>query len=497
MDESVRDFKRYFKKSRDPIERVEFILSLEKIDSPDVAKALLPILKDKDPGVLRAVDAVLAQLPSENSRQPFLKIFEKGKAGPALSAGLKAAARGGWYEYRQAIRGFLTHKDADARLWSAVYAGKWRDGEALPLLFPLVTGDASVMVRVAGVDALKILGVGHENEAAPALLVAIKDKNLSVATAACLALQKVRHRKSIPVLLDLWESGEGRLLESIYPTLLEITDLQFSDDPAQWRRWWKRAEAEYKIPTPEELAVRAEARAKTALAYVSKTKSASFAGIDTPSREVVFVVDVSGSMEDLVIQRDHFRAKGHDRFTKIDIIKRELAEAIAGLGPEVRFNVHAFASTTYSWRKNLLPANALNKRSAREFVGKLVPLGGAATQARAAAGLKGSSGSEDGRTNTWRALIVGLGLGDEKVRKAVTKSSSAEVKGTGDTLFFFSDGLPTVGEYVNTEEILGGIRELNQFRRLAIHSVAIGDFKKEWMRRLAAENGGRFVDLGR
>ena len=76
MDESVRDFKRYFKKSRDPIERVEFILSLEKIDSPDVAKALLPILKDKDPGVLRAVDVVLAQLPSENSRQPFLKIFE-------------------------------------------------------------------------------------------------------------------------------------------------------------------------------------------------------------------------------------------------------------------------------------------------------------------------------------------------------------------------------------------------------------------------------------
>jgi hypothetical protein len=71
------------------------------------------------------------------------------------------------------------------------------------------------------------------------------------------------------------------------------------------------------------------------------------------------------------------------------------------------------------------------------------------------------------------------------------------VKGTGDTLFFFSDGLPTVGEYVNTEEILGGIRELNQFRRLAIHAVAIGDFKKEWMRRLAAENGGRFVDLGR
>jgi hypothetical protein len=144
-----------------------------------------------------------------------------------------------------------------------------------------------------------------------------------------------------------------------------------------------------------------------------------------------------------------------------------------------------------------MPANALNKKGAIQYVKKLKALGGAAAQARASVGLSGSAGAEEGRTNTWGALLLGLGVGNEKVRRAVTQSASEEVDGVGDTLFFFSDGLPTVGEFVDTVEIRNGIAEINRFRRITIHTVAIGDFKKDWMRMLASENRGQFVDLGR
>lgn len=497
MDETVKDFKRYFRKSKDPIERVEFIRSLEDIDSPDVLKVLLPVLKDKDPNVIRAAEIVIAQLPTPSSRAGFLLPFEKGKPLLQVVAGMKAASTGKWREYMESSRLYLRHKDADVRLWSAVCAGAFLDEAALDDLVALVGEDENPLVRVAAIDALQVIGVGQEDVAAPPLLLALGSENLSVATAACLALQRIRHKEAIPALLNLWETGEGRILQNIYPTLLEITDLQFSDDPAQWRRWWNRAAENYVIPTPEELATRAAARSKAAGQYISKTKSASFAGIDTPSREVVFVVDVSGSMEDLVLQRDKFREAGHKRLTKMEIIKKELESAIEGLGPEVRFNVHSFASNTRSWRKTLMPANALNKKGAIQYVKKLKALGGAAAQARASVGLSGSAGAEEGRTNTWGALLLGLGVGNEKVRRAVTQSASEEVDGVGDTLFFFSDGLPTVGEFVDTVEIRNGIAEINRFRRITIHTVAIGDFKKDWMRMLASENRGQFVDLGR
>ena len=46
-DETVKDFKKFFRKSKDPVERVELILSLEDIESSAVTKVMLPILKGK------------------------------------------------------------------------------------------------------------------------------------------------------------------------------------------------------------------------------------------------------------------------------------------------------------------------------------------------------------------------------------------------------------------------------------------------------------------
>jgi len=496
-DPTVKDFKRYFKKAKESVERVEFVRSLEKIDDAGVAKVLLPVLKDKDPAVAAAAAEVIGQLPSETAREPLLSIVEKGKPSEQLGPILRCAARGKWTEFLPLLRPHLAHKEDGVRIWAVRAVGNMHDKESLPAITGLAAEDPNPLVRVASIESLVQLGRDDVATCLPALVGALKDTETAVQIAGVLAMRQLRHRDSITPLIDLWQNGQGLVLQHIYPTLLEITDLQFGADAEQWGRWWERAQAEFEIPSEQALEARREERAKTAALYVPKEGTAAFVGIQTPSREVVFVIDISGSMEDSVLELEKFRAAGHTRFGKMDILKQELGAAIDGLEANVMFDVHAFASEVESWRGKLVPANALNKRSAREFLRKLKPIGGSSAQQRASAGLGSSANVGAGRTNTYAALMAGLGITDAKQKLAITRDSATEVKGNGDTLFFFSDGLPTVGDLVDTDEILESIREFNEFRRISIHAIAIGDFKKTWMRRLAEENSGQFVDLGR
>lgn len=496
-DPTVKDFKRYFRKAKETVERVEFVRSLEGIDDPGVAEVLMDVLEDDEPAVAAAAATVIEQLPSAEARAPLLEVVEDGKPDEQLGPILRAAGRGNWKEFLPLLRPHLEHKEPGVRIWAVRAVGQMDDEPSLPQVIVIAREDDNPLVRVAAIESMVQIGDEQVEACLPALLEALEAEATAVQVAGVLALRELRHRDAIGPLITLWQEGEGLVLQHIYPTLLEITDLQFGADAAQWARWWERAQENFQIPSEAQLEARREERAETAALYVPKEGSTSFAGIQTPSREVVFVIDVSGSMEDSVLEREKFREKGHTRFAKMDILKRELIAAIEGLEDNVVFNVHAFASEVESWRDDLRPANGLNKRSAVNFVEDLEPIGGAAAQARASAGLSGSANVAAGRTNTYAALMAGLGVRDEKVRLAVTRDTTAEVEEHGDTLFFFSDGLPTVGQLVDTDEILDAVREFNEFRRIAIHAVAIGDFKKTWMRQLAEQNDGQFVDLGR
>jgi len=65
-----------------------------------------------------------------------------------------------------------------------------------------------------------------------------------------------------------------------------------------------------------------------------------------------------------------------------------------------------------------------------------------------------------------------------------------------DTIFFLSDGRPSHGDFVDPDDILREVRLANELRKVVIHTIAIGEFQKEFMRQLAEESGGVFVDLG-
>ena len=75
-------------------------------------------------------------------------------------------------------------------------------------------------------------------------------------------------------------------------------------------------------------------------------------------------------------------------------------------------------------------------------------------------------------------------------------TAADSVKSEVDTIYFLSDGIPSVGALVDTDDILKAIREWNRFRRVTIHTLAIGEFQKDFMGKLASQNGGKFADLG-
>jgi Mg-chelatase subunit ChlD len=105
-------------------------------------------------------------------------------------------------------------------------------------------------------------------------------------------------------------------------------------------------------------------------------------------------------------------------------------------------------------------------------------------------GLAGAANLDKGKTNTFGAIKTALGVND-------LRTQDQNYKVEADTVFFLSDGRPTAGEYVDADDILREIKAINELRKVVLHTIAIGEFQKEFMKRLADQNGGVFVDLGK
>lgn len=182
----------------------------------------------------------------------------------------------------------------------------------------------------------------------------------------------------------------------------------------------------------------------------------TYHGLELRSKRVVFCLDVSNSME---------------WNNRIGEAKEELLRLLDALDESVEFNIITFSGRVRVWsRDGVLPAGSDNVSSAKRFV----------RRARI-----GSDG-----TNTLGALAAALA--DEDV----------------ESIYFLSDGHPTVGQTTNSEQILNRVQRFKQDRPVTIHTIAYikGDPPPQWrnsvppksrlidlMRRLAEQNSGNFV----
>jgi hypothetical protein len=296
-------------------------------------------------------------------------------------------------------------------------------------------------------------------------------------------------------LIMMLDDPDGRVQEDAYEVLTTMTLRNLRDESSEWLNWWGRAEGSFTLPDPEKIAAAQKRLAENGGRYNVGKKS--FQNIETKSDNIVFVIDVSQSMSEPFgdIERLERSGREYDSLQRLAIVKQELTDTIQSLPDSTIFNIMAFASDVEPWKKKPSKANILNKNNAAGWVEDLEPKGGQSGAFRARMGLNAPN-SNDGMTNTHKALMAAFGEEVGKKKRGRAQSFVTDPDDPIDTIFFLTDGEPTVGETVDMGEIIEEVRRVNAFRGVQLHVIYVGAFGGKEFKQLAEENDGVFVNIG-
>lgn len=329
--------------------------------------------------------------------------------------------------------------------------------------------------RDVRVETLEALGRLKAIRALPLMQVFLRDAASELRDAAARGLGLLASAKALPALSRALEDAEPLVVESAAQALGRIGDPQavpclieglgrYVDE--NLRLVDAFAQALYAISgkaigTDPELwsawwnTVKDKPFARAGEVGVSTTDSGpTYYGFPVRSSRVVFVLDVSRSM-------------GWNQ--RLDSAKAEIIKVLKGLPSSTFFNLLIFSDRAAHWKgtADLKPAKSGLIREAIRYIDSRRPRNG---------------------TNTHEALMKALDAP------------------RADTVFFLSDGHPSVGTVQDPKMILNEVRRRNQYRRVRIHCIALlrgeppqayrsledPDRSLAFMELLAKQNNGRF-----
>lgn len=494
--EAVKDFKIYYRQNKQVSDRVEAVMTLQGNECVLAATELLKLLGDKSEKIRTAAMKVISTYKAVETFQAWIDALPDISDNTRRALIIEVLGRAGIQHCLPMLTQIGTLKrglDNHVKIALCGAIRRLQDAQTNNQLLVRFLADSDATVRIAAADTvgkLKIRAIGDH------LVPLLKDRFWQAQAAAIEAVGLVRVEKAIDGLIALMRKS-GRFKTDTAEALFLITTKDFGVYPDRWQQSINQLRGfGWRMPTDAQVAKAKATRKKNDAYYGRKSEGRkTFGGIVTTSTRVLFVVDISGSMEDHIVEKKKFDA-GYDDYQKLTIVKTELINTIESLDKFTLFNVVAFATDLKLWKKGLVKANVVSKSSAISFVKRLRPLGGSEAAEAATAGLQSNLSS--GRTNTFKALMYPFNIDpDKQVTQAFTGGESRKLlKNKLDTVFFLSDGRPSVGKYIDTEEILKEVRKVNKIYRMTIHCIAIGQFQKTFLRTLAMENGGEFVDLG-
>jgi len=494
--EAVQEFKEYFRTYKESAERVAAVETLIGNECVPAAMELIKLLNHKEDAIRKTAMRVISTYKDGRTFMPLIEQLPDMKDPQRRGLLIEVMGRAGIYDALPAMRKIaLEDKSAGAfvkvQIARALERMKAKGSEEVLVAF---LKDREPSVRMAALDTVGKHRVRETNSLVVELL---RDRLWQVRSAAIDAAGKVRIEEAIDPLIELMRK-RGRLKEQCGDALFLITTKDYALDPDAWKKGIDTLRGfGWKMPTDADVAKKHASRKKNLEYYGLKDNKTTFAKITTTSTRVLFIIDISGSMEDHVVEHEKFDA-GYESYQKLEIVKTELRNTIKALSKNTVFNIVAFATEVKTWKSGLVSANIINKSSADSFIKRQKPIGGSEAVAMASVGL--SSGAAKGKTNTHKALMYAFGIDPDKQKSSsvftggVTKSRVSKRK--LDTVFFLSDGKPSHGKLVDTNEILKEVTEINKMYRIVFHTIAIGQFQKEFLRELARQNGGIFVDLG-
>ena len=354
-----------------------------------------------------------------------------------------------------------------------LYAGLLRNA----LVDALVVGkkamaDKDPTVRLV---ALEALAERKELTTLPIALKALKEKGWPHRQAAAQLLQAIGDVNAIAPLINAMATDEGRMLQVYAEALREITKAEIGPFPDAWKSWYD----EHK----DELVAKGAAGGNGRRAKKKADEGINYYGIETVSRRIVFLIDVSGSMNEAINDKPTDVTGEEEevyRGLKIYIAKKMLKQAIRNLGEESFFNIVIFNHEIKTFAPTALQATQANKNKAFLAINDLEAVGA---------------------TFTYGALektfqMAGRGVTDKSYDPGV------------DTIFVLSDGAPTdsddtAAKSMDPEKVLAATREWNQLKRIVIHTIAIdprvgkgGRGFIKFMKKLAHQNKGTYTEVG-
>lgn len=219
-------------------------------------------------------------------------------------------------------------------------------------------------------------------------------------------------------------------------------------------------------------------------------------GAAVTGKNIVFVLDISGSMmstdplppgykppaprggtvvKDPVtgrrIDRDRGGATGRggtevrsvtDR-RRITRAKKELTRVVNALPEDVRFNIIAFSSEVYAWKKGMVKTSSPTKKVATEFIADL--------------------------------RAEGITVTDMAMEEAFADLDA-------DTIYLITDGAPThvgnqgPGKPPDSDQLIAAIhartQELNFLRNVRIFTLGFKGAEEEFLKKLSRDNFGRY-----
>lgn len=301
----------------------------------------------------------------------------------------------------------------------------------------------------------EVLGNLGTEQARKKLIVLLEDKADPVRQQAVKGLALTMHKDAVAPLIalleDLLKQRRDLLYYEVRDALWELTGEDF-DLIEDWKSWWSVAESNFDPKKQDDHDGQTKVRKKR------RGEDPEFFGVPVNSKNIVFVIDTSGSMMYVMKNDIPGLAKGDgsdggnatgggkstpedqklaEFWTRMEMAKRELRKVLMRLDRAVVFNMLNFDNQTYVFGKGKsLVATPGNKKKALEWAESL-------------------RFRRDGATNTMDALVEAF--------KADPRTN---------TIFFLSDGLPSADGKTDDpqEPILDRVFSLNRFRKIKIHT---------------------------
>ncbi|MCB9833183.1 MAG: VWA domain-containing protein [Planctomycetes bacterium] len=319
-------------------------------------------------------------------------------------------------------------------------------------------------VRVVCLDSL--LGYA-DDEAEGAGIRGLGDEHRQVRSAAIGLLRTIGSKLAVAAAIDSLEKAEGATKGELRALLKHLCKFDFNDNVTLWRRWWDEnrqnfdGRGEYAGIPGHDRPPREGGPGAAGGGGGDAQGGTNFYGIETTSKNIVYVLDISGSMTNSMDGRTQPAPIEEQRIKKA---VSELVRSISSLPGDATFNIVFYESQVYQWRDGMQAASKANKDAARDWANRVVA---------------------NNQTNIYDALEMAFGFAG---RGSYDKHYDVAV----DTIFLLSDGSANQGRYTKNEDMLAGVARLNALAKITINAIAIGS-DSGFMRQLAEQNRGQFV----